>query len=171
MVYAYVSQAHSASGGVWISDLDGKNARQLTQQSEQSILTGVKLSPDGQFVLVSAEQRDFSAEPTASNSRMYVVDTRSGEQTLIDPDRNVSGAGWSPTGSALVYITRSLQDPNNNSVFLTNTPGVAGKQLTSLEGTFNIATPLLQRTLDWGANNTILLSHSPTTGIVLVHLE
>ncbi|MBI1258433.1 MAG: hypothetical protein GC204_13260 [Chloroflexi bacterium] len=171
LVYAYTSQARSASDGVWISDLDGQNARQLSHQPETALLTGMKLSPDERFILVNMEQRDFAAKPTPENSRMVVVDSSSGEQILIDPEQNVSGAGWSPTGSALVYITRSLEDSNDNPVFLTNTPGVGGRQLTSLEGTFNMATPLLQQTLGWGANNTILLSHSPTTGIVLVHLE
>ena len=171
LIYAYSSQSGSPSDGVWISDLDGTNAHQLTHTPREGIISSVKASPDGRYVLVSSARAglDFNFSPEVS--RFYTVDTTTGAVSLINPDRFVSGAGWSPTGSALVYITHEFKNQEADAVFLTNTPGVAGEQLTSLTGTFNIATPLLQQTLGWGANNTVLLSHSPTTGIVLVHLE
>ncbi len=172
LVYAYASQSGSDSDGLWMSDFDGKNARQLTQVvNRESLTSGVSLSPDGRYVLVTNAAAGLRGNLTPETSRLYVVDSSSGQRILIDPDRFVSGAGWSPSGSALVYITHDIKSSDSDAVFLTNTPGVAGEQLTSLQGTFNIATPLLQQTLGWGANNTILLSHSPGTGIVLVHLE
>src|SRR5664279_262881 len=101
---------------------------------------------------------------------MRLVDVRLSEPLLIDPNHFVSAAGWSPQGSALVYITHDPLQPDSDAVLLTNTPGGAGQQLSTLQGRFNLPTPRLQQTLTWGADNTILLSRSPATGIVLVHL-
>ena len=172
LAYGFAAQRSSPSDGVWISDLDGKNAHQLTHESDQGIITNVQFSPDSRYVLVNAEQKAPLPNPTPAASRMYVVDSSSGKVSLIDPDHYVTGAGWSPEGSALVYITHNDLDPSNpDAVFLTNAAGSPGQQLTSLQGKFNIATPLLRTTLSWGKNNTILLSNSPGTGIVLVHLQ
>jgi hypothetical protein len=168
LVYIYFAQGETPNNGVWVSDLDGANARQINQSNTRTPMSAVEMSPDGKYALYRVETTALRGEYTPETSWMRVVEIETGKEILIDPDHFVAGAGWSPQGSALIYAT---YDPVEQSggVFLTDMPGKAGQPL--LEGRFNIPTGRLRQFFTWGANNTILLSRSPARGIVLMQLE
>ncbi|HVU14872.1 MAG TPA: WD40 repeat domain-containing protein [Phototrophicaceae bacterium] len=170
VVYNYFALADSPMNGLWISDLNGNNARQLLHTDHGVQIAGVQLSPDGKFVLINPLDQNAIGHVNPQDSLMSLVDVATGKSFLIDPDRYVTAAGWSPKGSALIYVTHDAQQPDNDSVFLTNTPGTAGQPLAGLQGRLNLPTSRLEQSLTWGANNTILISHSPDQGIVLLHL-
>ncbi len=169
LAYSYAANDLSnPNNGVWISNLDGSDARQIKRPAEGTVFSSVELSPDGCCVLVTVESYGINTDTSPQSSRAQVIDVQSGKQRLIDPDRFVAFAGWSPEGSALIYVT---SDPVQHveGVYLTDRVGQAGTKL--LDGRFNVATPRQRQPLGWGANNHILLSRSPDTGIVLLHLS
>lgn len=168
LVYAYYAPGENPSNGIWISDLDGKNARQINRASREAPVSAVELSPDGKYALYRVESTALRGEYTPETSWMRVVEIDTGREILLDAERFVAGAGWSPYGSALVYTTYDALE-QSGSVFLTDAPGKAGTLL--MDGRFNVATGRLQQFFTWGTNNVILLSRSPQQGITLVGLE
>ena len=170
LIYNYDSQGGSPMDGLWISDLDGDDAHQLTALSHDTQIWGVQLSPDGKYALVTTVYTTASPTFTPETSPVSVVDLATGQRSLIDPDHYVSAAGWAPQGSALVYVTHDVQQPDNDTVYLTSAPGAEGQPLSSLQGRFNVPTSRLQQALVWSANNTILFARIVSSGIVLVQL-
>ncbi len=167
LVYIFLAQDDIPQNGIWISDLNGENARQIKRSSRETPISAVKLSPDGQYALFRIETTINRAEYTADTSWMRVIEIETGEEILLDSENFVAGAGWSPQGSALIYTTYDGRESGN--VFLTDAPGNAGTLV--LEGRFNVGTGRLRQFFHWGANNVILLSKSPMRGIVLMRLE
>ena len=90
------------------------------------------------------------------DSRVRAVDSASGDLILIDPDHFVSGAGWSPDGSALVYSVNSRLDEHAKRVVYYRSAGdsrafAAGRRI--LPGDF-----LQRKSLHLGREQTMLLS-------------
>lgn len=168
LVYNYFAPGGSPSNGVWISNLDGSDAQALVPAAEENPPLGVTLSPDGRYVLIPTQGASRFLEFTPENSLMRAVDVATQTEVLIDPERFVAGAGWSPDGSALVYLVNNRRDSDENGLYITDAPGNPGRLL--LAGAYNLPTPTLRQALTWGANHTILLSRSPDEGIVLVQL-
>ncbi len=129
--------------------------------------SGVEVSPDGRYALVMTPMT-ASTDRTPENSLLRLVDMENHTTTLIDPDHFVAGAGWSPGGSALVYLVNEGANAAPNGLYVAATPGQAGRLL--LAGDYNQPNLARWQTLIWGANNTVLLSRSPQIGIVLVRL-
>lgn len=168
LIYIYFSAHELPDNGLWISDLNGENPRQIKEFSLKMPISAATISPDGNYALVRFENSDLSTEFAPEDSLVRVIEIQTGKEILIDSQHFVAGAGWSPEGSALVYFTREATG-KDEGVFLTALPGKAGRQV--LAGRFGMATPLQRQFLTWGANNTILLSRSPERGIVLMKLD
>lgn len=157
--------------GVWISDLDGSNARQLAQMDTQSLPTTLTFSPDGQYVLtfavgiLGAETTTY--EPEFSPTRVLAV--ADGTEQLPGADAWAGDAGWGPAGHALAYVyANRYQDEENSGLYLAAGPGEPGRLV--LQGIFAPPTPRWYAPLVWTANNTLLLSRSPEPGIVVIQL-
>lgn len=166
LIYGYLASAATPNDGVWISDLDGGNTRQLIHTERDHQPVSVDLSPDGRYVLVGVPGMTFTNQP--EDSLVFLVDVEQGAAQLIDPERYVMSAGWAPTGATLIY---SVYDPIRtelSGVFV-GTPGGSGRVL--LSGRYLAATPNLRQGITWTANNVVLLSRSPDSGIVLVQLQ
>jgi len=168
LIYVYAAQDETPDNGIWMSDLNGENAQQINHASREAPISAVEMSPDGQFVLYRTETTAFASEYSPENSWVRAVEVETGTEILLDSDAFVAGAGWSPQGSGLIYLTYDALEQSGN-VYLSAAPGEAGKLL--LEGRFNIGTPRLRQFLTWGMNNVVLLSKSPMEGIVLMGLE
>jgi hypothetical protein len=166
LVYSYAAPKDTPDNGIWVSDLDGGNARQIAQTDRARLATWVDMSPDGRFVLAGAPGISMTYKP--EDSLVYLVDVDSGSISLIDPERYLMGAGWAPTGSTLVYTAFDAIQPEQSGVFVSGAPGTPGMKL--LDGRYNAATPQLRKPIAWGANNVVLLSRSPEPGIVLAQL-
>ncbi len=168
LVYLYFAQDDTPNNGIWISDLNGENKRQIIHAERETPISAVEMSPDGRYILYKLEAANVTSEYTPETSWMQVVDVETGKNILIDSEQFVAGAGWSPEGSALVYNTYDPLD-RTGAVFVTDMPGKDGTRL--LDGRYNIGTPRIRQFLTWGTNNVILLSKSPEQGVVLMQLE
>lgn len=167
LIYNYMPAGDSIFRGIWTSNLGGSDAKILLATEREQLISGVRASADGRYAMLLSTPIQFERrEPADSWAR--ILDVESGESMLIDPDHYVVGAGWSPSGSALVYIVNNHENPDDNGLYITGTPGEPGRLL--LAGDFNLPNLGRWQNLTWGANNTVLLSRSPQEGIVLVQL-
>jgi Tol biopolymer transport system component/imidazolonepropionase-like amidohydrolase len=109
----------SGSENVWISKLDGSEARQITHD-EQCFFASPTWTPDGQYIIVSRRE----GQPRAFELYMYHIDGGSGVQLTksllvpspadMDPGRgNDLGAVVSPDGRFLYYAHRIGDQPYN----------------------------------------------------------
>ncbi len=154
--------------GVWVSDLDGSNPEHVALADPQFPTAAIEHSPNPRYALVNSPNRGFPNPDDANASIIRVIDLENAAFVLIDPNRYVAGAGWSPDGSALAYIVNNQRSNDQNGLYITSAPGTPGRLLFA--GNFNQPTSTLRQTLTWAANNTILLSRSPQSGIVLVKI-
>lgn len=165
LVYNYF-RSDDAENGLWTSALDGSDAQQVFASEQETIIYKVYSSPDGRSAMIHTPSR--IGQPAPENSMMRFVDLESGDALLIDPERYVSAAGWSPDGSVLAYLVTDRTNEAESGLYITETPGEAGRLI--LQGLFNAPTSRLSQPLTWGANNVILLSRSPEEGVLLVEL-
>lgn len=167
LFFNFFQTGRDPENGLWTSAMDGSGARQIYADEGEYVPYSVTISPeDGRHVLINTPNRMGQPEPEISMMRL--VEVESGEALLIDPDRYVSAAGWSPDGSALAYLVTDRRNEEESGLYITGTPGEAGRLI--LQGLFNAPTPRLAQPLTWGANNIILISRSPEEGVLLVEL-
>ncbi len=171
IVYIYYPAHDSPFAGVWISDLSGANARMLYKVDGESGLlpASVDFSADGRYVLVTFQSNlQPSYQPEDSAAR--VIDVASGRLMLIDPGHFVGGAGWSPQGSALVYVITAQGDNiDANGLYIAAAPGDPGALL--LAGDYTPTSIQWRQPIGWGANNTVLVAGSHQAQTVLAHLD
>lgn len=166
LVFVYVGLLPTPNNGVWISNLDGTDARQIVQTEPAHIPASVELSPDERYVLLVREATNNP--PTSESSQVFVFDVALGELLPIDPERFVAGAGWSPEGSTLLYLTYVRRDETQTGLYVSASPGTVGRLL--LEGHYTNAAFDETLPLTWGANGTVLLVNEDAGGIDLVHM-
>ncbi len=170
LLYVYYGPSNAPNNGVWLSNTDGSEAERVAQLDEdaRSFIIGVTPSPDGRYLLILTPNITFVSGESPEGSVMRLVEVESGRVMLIDPTHYVSAAGWSPSGSALVYSVFDLENEENNGLYVTETPGKAGRML--LEGAYFSPTPGQTHALIWGANNT-LLAAARNFDVTLIELE
>jgi Tol biopolymer transport system component len=169
LAYIHAAPDEMPDDGIWISDLDGSNARQIVHTERERAPFAVDLSPDGRYALViTIPPYDMTFE--AETSTFYLVNVESGKIQPIDPDHFVAGAGWTPEGSGLIYLTfQPLEGERQGDAYFSATPGKAGSLL--LDERFNVPTGRQRQSLVWGTNDVVLLSRSPQQGIVLAQMQ
>lgn len=120
----------SASGGkktkvkeIYISDIDGSNARQLTQDSALGYCP--KFSPDGTKIAYSSDKSGYRDT--------YVIDLNSKKRSIVAqfPGQN-TGATFSPDGSTLAL---SLSKFGNPEICTLPASGGSPSRLTQTRGT------------------------------------
>lgn len=153
----FVPGSNNPQNGVWISDLGGRNAEQLASLPQYLTPWTLEFSPDGRYVLTNAGFSGRGSEPEQSSVRVIAVADR--QLIQISDTLFVTGAGWSPTGSALVYTVRDPKNPDADGVYLTNEPGEPGILLKA--GAFIVPTGRAAQAITWTANNGLLLSNMP----------
>ena len=170
LVYLHAAASGMPDDGVWISDLDGSSARQIVHTERERMPVTVDLSPDGRYVLVITVP-PFDLEYTAETSVAYLVEVETGDTMLIDPKAFVAGAGWTPEGSGLIYLTfNPLKAEPEGAVYVSATPGKAGDMI--LDARYSVPTSRWRQSLVWGANDTVLLASAPgQSTITLVQLQ
>ncbi|MEP7292908.1 MAG: hypothetical protein ABI835_14085 [Chloroflexota bacterium] len=167
LFYNYFLPHDVPENGIWTSNLDGSNPEQIAQTEQQSTPSSVSESPDGRYALITTQYPGFGDyRPEVSIAQ--VLDLESGEILLIDPERYVVSGGWSPDGSAFVYLVNDPSKVEESGLYITHTAGEAGRLLVA--GRFLQGTAFQRQPLMWGANNTILLARAPGSGIVIVKL-
>lgn len=152
--------------GIWISDLDGGNAEQLASLPQYLTPWTLEFSPDGSYVLTNSGLSGRGSEPAQSPVRVIALADERVSQ--ISETLFVTGAGWSPTGSALVYSVRDPQNPDVDGLYLTNEPGQSGTLLEA--GAFIVPTGRAAQAIIWTANNVLLLSNMPEASMTVLQL-
>ncbi len=100
----------SGATNVWISNVDGSNARQITSDTN-SMFVSPSWTPNGRYILVSRMKP--KAYRSSLELRMYDVQGGSGLAVEPEhgsegqPEKNIVGATSSPDGRYFYYATRS----------------------------------------------------------------
>lgn len=111
--------------------------------------TGLAFSADGKYLLVLSQNVD------GVDAR--VIDLATGKVVPVDPVQNVVGVAWSPTGSALAYLTydRTRVDMPGG-LFLASAPGDAARLL--IGGAFFPTVCCGQQPVVWATNDTMIVA-------------
>lgn len=155
--------------GVWMLDIPtGAISQLVTLPEYREMPRGLAFSQDGRYLLTF--HPDFTFRTTDASAR--ILDVKTGEFIDIDPalgdQGQVIGAGWSPRGSALVYIVTSEVSPEREGVYISPQPGEPGQMI--LEGRFYATTCCQTTPINWGASDVILIGRGSQSGILLIQV-
>jgi Tol biopolymer transport system component len=115
--------------GIFISDADGDNERQVTTAPEGAVDEHPDVSPDGTRIAFS---RGLGGSPGNARGSIYVVNVDgTGLQQLTDPELDAIRPRWSSDGSLIVF---SSNDDNfaveSANVWLVASDGTGLRQVT-----------------------------------------
>lgn len=155
---AYVVDRRGDPPELRLFNLETKEDRLLRlvppPQRGRSIITYLKFSPDGRYLMAHDAGplvlMRFDAEAPAA--RLFDMN---GVEIQIDEENFVAVAGWLSEGAGLVYLTLDGRDFEQGGVFLLAEPDQPAHQL--LEERYS-GTTSNQEGLYWGANHVLLLS-------------
>jgi hypothetical protein len=161
--------------GIWEVDLTSGERRQLLQiEQALAVPSFLSYSADSRYLLFTAN------DPALPAPAFRVLDVETGELIAVDPPAPqrsdsdggaapmISAAGWSPRGSALVYAVVSQANPELEGLYLSLQPGEPGRMI--LEGRFYATTCCPNNTIQWGANDVILVGRGAQPGILLIRV-
>lgn len=157
-------------GGVWLTDLETGEARQLfAAPSNIESPQMVSISPDGRYVMwLDPRYALMPDDPTPQESPVRAISVAGGEPILMSEEQWVFTAWWSPDGSALAYLVRDSANPSVSGLYVASAPGDEGTLV--LDGLYLPPQGRISVPVTWGANNVIILSRAPEQGIVVVEL-
>jgi len=123
ITFASASAGKNRKKEIYISDIDGANARQLTQDG--ALGYGPKFSPDGSKIAYSSDKSGYRDT--------YVIDLNTKKRTCVAqfPGQN-TGAAFSPDGSTLAL---SLSKFGNPEICTIPSTGGQPTRLTNARGT------------------------------------
>jgi TolB protein len=123
ITFASASAGKNRKKEIYISDIDGANARQLTQDG--ALGYGPKFSPDGSKIAYSSDKSGYRDT--------YVIDLNTKKRTCVAqfPGQN-TGAAFSPNGSTLAL---SLSKFGNPEICTIPSTGGEPTRLTNARGT------------------------------------
>ncbi|MEL6405835.1 MAG: hypothetical protein AAFR81_15810 [Chloroflexota bacterium] len=156
-----------------------------TYTIRNTIPNGIEFSADGRYLLtlddrVYDSDRDFEPE----NSAAQVINIDSGEQITISQDYMVDYAGWTPTGSGLVYRVFDFDLTEVTGIYITSAPNAEGRKL-DVEGVEALGIEAWEigaviasysygevyRSIDWSENNLSLFYHFAAEGVLVISYE
>jgi Tol biopolymer transport system component len=167
-----------AQNGVWISALDGSDARQVWHDDQPNMVPGaLEWSPDGQYIAMNIPNAAYGMtyEPTTSFWR--AVRVSDGQTIFFALDQFVFSMGWSPEGSGVVYTTHDQLRSEKMGLYVAAEPGAPGRMLVpaspdpatpanSLIGT----TPQQGQVIPWTANGTVIVTHGGEESLLIIRL-
>lgn len=168
LVYNFDPRIQEQSGGTWLSPLDNRGSRRiapLDPKDGQRLPFGYSFSATGRYILsfgLDPNMMSINLKPEESGVRL--LSTEGKAALLVDSRYQVTYAGWSPEGEAIIYFTRALatepseayKDAIRGGLFIADAPGEPGRLI--LEGRFSLPSSRTQMPIIWGASNVILLS-------------
>jgi len=179
-----ISRREDDLNGMWVADSDGKNARQILSVkvaataeatptvrdlARVAIPTNIEYSLDGRSLLAfdAAGLGQFTARwEEFTSSRVFAADGSG--SSPVDADQVAHWAGWSPNGTALVYIARSARNPDVDGLYVVDKPGAQGRKI--YDGRV-VPAGETWRALEWASNNTMLVFQPEGGGkFLLLHL-
>lgn len=155
-----------AQNAVWISDVNGENAERLLSGLDMNRFPqSLAFSPDGRYLLMVTPQVLGRSGNEANG--VYVVEVETGEMIELD-EPSVIYAGWSPTGSALVYHVFDPRNMERTGIYVTDQPGTPGRKI--LDGRFYSPTSQSTRPIPWASTNVLLLTRVETSMLNVIQL-
>lgn len=140
--------------GLWAWTPDADSPEQVFPDSDDRSFS-LSVSPDRDQVLVLGERFINATGENPLESPARLINLKSGESRLIDPERFVRHGGWSPDGSAFAYIVFSRRGEEGNGLYITSEAGVPGELI--LPGDFYVAIAWGIHGLMWTENDTLLI--------------
>lgn len=151
IAYSLDDKDHPDIAGVYVFDMGaGAPERVAPMADVGQPPAGLAFSADGSFLLL------LTPGPTGVDARVLGLAT--GEVVAVDTTRNISGVAWSPTGSALAYVTDEREKAGEpGGLFLADRPGEPGRQLLKQ----SLMSPVCcwRLPFTWAANDTMVLGN------------
>ena len=139
------------NAGIFVLEVGAAEPTRVAEMTalEDMRLSGLAFSADRKFLLLLGKNE--------AGSTARILDLATGEVAPVDAHQNLTGVAWSPTGSALAYLTYDRSKPDMpGGLFLTPTPGKPARLL--MGGAFYPPVCCGDRPLIWAANDTMVLS-------------
>lgn len=151
VAYSFEDRGHAENDGIYLLTLGTTAPTRVAKMTDLDgmRLQGLAFSADSNFLLL------LGTEDGRNTAR--VLDLATGEVIPVDANQNVTGAAWSPTGSALVYTTYDQSKPDMpGGLFLAPAPGRPARLLIG-EG-FYPPVCCGYEPIVWATNDTLVLS-------------
>lgn len=150
LAYSVDGPADAENPGIYLLSLADLAPSLVAKQADVgSSPTGLAFSADGKYLLALSQQ--------SNGVDARVIDLATGKVVPVDPVQNVVGVAWSPTGSALAYLTydRTRADMPGG-LFFANAPGEPARLL--IGGGFFPTVCCGQQPVIWASNNTMIIA-------------
>jgi hypothetical protein len=154
IAYSYDDRDNPGIAGIYVLEVGSVAPERVAAMTDVGQPPfGLAFSADGKFLLLIGENE------TNRELDARVLDLATGKVVPVDATRNVTGVAWSPTGSALAYVTidRTKTD-EPGGLFLANRPGEPGLQL--LKGAFMPPVCCGRLPFIWASNDTMILGNA-----------
>jgi WD40 repeat protein len=151
LAYSFDDKDQPEVAGIYLLDIGNPAPQRAASMAAVGAPPrGLAFSPDGKFLLLLGENQ------TGIDAR--VLDLATGKVVPVDATRNVTGVAWSPTGSALAWVTNDREKAGEpGGLFLANRPGEPGRQL--LKGALMSPVCCFLLPFTWAANDTMVLGN------------
>lgn len=154
IAYSHDDREDPGVAGIYVFDVGGTAPKRIVAMTVVGKPPeGMAFSADGDFLLLLGPY-----EPDMGQTAR-VLDLATGKVAPVDTTRTVTGVAWSPTGSALAYVTddrTKAKEPGG--LFLANRPGEPGRRL--LEGAFMPPVCCGRLPFMWASNDTMILGNA-----------
>lgn len=169
-----------AAQGIWQVEFENNDLDPLFVVTDlRMVPLQLDYSRDGRYLLT------FNQTPQGMLT-MRTVSTETGDLIEIDPrfptldaegapldalrTPMVVAAGWSPRGSALVYVVRdpSAREDGPGGLYITRAPGEPGTRI--LEGRFYAPTCCQRMPIQWADNDIIMIGRGAEPGVLLIQV-
>ena len=147
--YSLADKDNADKAGIYLLKLGEATPKRVAAMSDAGQPAGLAFSADGKFLLLLGR--------TASGIDARIIDLASGEIVPVDRVQNVVGVAWSPTGSALAYITYDRTNADMpGGLFLAEAPGKPARLL--IGGRFFPTVCCGQQPFTWASNDTMIIA-------------
>jgi Tol biopolymer transport system component len=151
IAYSFYDKDKPDVAGIYLLDIDKPAPKRVTTMSDVGQPpAGLAFSADGSFLLLLT--------PGNPGLDARVLELETGKVIPVDATRDISGVAWSPTGSAIAYVTAGREEAGApGGLFLADRPGEPGRQLLKQ----SLMSPVCcwRLPFTWAANDTMVLGN------------
>ncbi|MER9408077.1 hypothetical protein NKI36_29130 [Mesorhizobium caraganae] len=149
IAYSVADKDNADKAGIYLLKLGEATPKRVAAMSDTGQPSGLAFSADGKFLLLLGR--------TVDGLDAKVVDLASGEIMPVDRVQNVVGVAWSPSGSAVAYITYDRTNADMpGGLFLAEAPGKPARLL--IGGGFFPTVCCGQQPFTWASNDTMIIA-------------
>ena len=153
IAYSYDDRTNPGAAGIHVLEAGGTAPKRVAAMADVGQPpAGMAFSADGNFLLL------LGSNQTRTGLDARVLDFATGKVVPVDASGNVTGVAWSPTGSALAYVTADrMKVDEPGGLFLASRPGEPGRRL--LKGAFMPPVCCGNLPFTWASNDTMILGN------------